>query len=69
MLGHVVDFIKPDFSEPFQLAFFTIILGAAVATLVGVWRTARPGNWKANWEGAGRGNTGLDVDQIGRAHV
>ncbi|OCK45291.1 hypothetical protein BA766_19225 [Stenotrophomonas maltophilia] len=62
MLGHVVDFIKPDFSEPFQLAFFTIILGAAVATLVGVWRTARPGNWKANWEGAGRGNTGLDVD-------
>lgn len=62
MLGHVVDFIKPDFSEPFQLAFFTIILGAAVATLVGVWCTARPGNWKANWEGAGRGNTGLDVD-------
>lgn len=62
MLGHVIDFIKPDFSEPFQLAFFTIILGAAVATLAGVWRTARPGNWKANWEGAGRGNTGLDVD-------
>jgi len=62
MLGHVIDFIKPDFSEPFQLAFFAIILGAAVATLVGVWRTARPGNWKANWEGAGRGNTGLDVD-------
>lgn len=62
MLGHVVDFIKPDFSEPFQLAFFTIILGAAAATVVGVWRTARPDNWKANWEGAGRGNTGLDVD-------
>ncbi|WP_312250287.1 hypothetical protein [Stenotrophomonas geniculata] len=62
MLGHVVDFIKPDFSEPFQLAFFMIIFGAAVATVVGVWRTARPDNWKANWEGAGRGNTGLDVD-------
>lgn len=62
MIAHVVDFIRPDFSEPFQLAFFVIILGAAIATVVGVWRTARPDNWKANWEGAGRGNTGLDVD-------
>lgn len=62
MLVHVVDFIWPDFSEPFQLAFFAIILGAAVATVVGVWRTARPDNWKANWEGKERGNTGLDVD-------
>ncbi|MGB5905866.1 MAG: hypothetical protein WBG87_00390 [Stenotrophomonas maltophilia] len=62
MLGHVIDFIKPDASEPFQLVFFAIILGAAVATVAGVWRTARPDNWKANWEGTGRDNTGLDVD-------
>lgn len=62
MLDHVVHFITPDWSEPFQLGFFAIILCAALLTIIGVWRTARQANWEANWEGTGRGTAGLALD-------
>lgn len=62
MLSHVLHFITPDTTDLFQTGFFLVILGVAAATLVSVWKQARPPSWEANWEGTGRGTAGLALD-------
>lgn len=60
--SEILSFLKPDFSDSLQLAFFAIILFMTGFTVVSAHRMARPASWEHKWNRGTPDDTTDDLD-------
>ena len=63
----IFTFLTPDFSEILQLAFFLLMMGMLLLTVISVHVTASSGTWEKKWEraSASKAGTAQGIEQGG----